>query len=303
MERTKAWCITINNYDEEDLSRLRKLSDEEICSYLVFQEEIGETTKTPHIQGYVVFNKGLRRTAVKKLVGDRANLTVPRGSSLQNRTYCLKKKTSVPGTQQEFGELPPSPPNQGKRNDIRAFQEAVRLAQGQLTYKEALEDHPSVCARCPRFVREYMDLYRIMPPIPSHELRLWQSDLEDLLTVPPGDREIIFVVDIDGNAGKTWFAKRYCRAHENTQYMEPGKKADMAFLLQETTRVLFINVTRQQVDHLQYSFLEAVKDGIVFSPKYESGMKHLSPVHVVVLLNQEPDKSMLSDDRYHIIYI
>ncbi len=83
--------------------------------------------------------------------------------------------------------------------------------------------------------------------------------------------------------------------------MEPGKKADMAYALSTDVRILFVNVTRQQVEHIQYSFLESVKDGLVFSPKYESGMKYLKPMHVVVLMNQLPDMTLLSDDRYVIV--
>ncbi len=92
-------------------------------------------------------------------------------------------------------------------------------------------------------------------------------------------------VSIYGNKGKTWFCKWYIMTHGEAQYLEPGKKADMAHALQEDQRILFVNVTRQQVDHLQYSFYESVKDGLVFSSKYESNLKRLPKMHVVIMMN------------------
>lgn len=147
-----------------------------------------------------------------------------------------------------------------------------------------------------------MELYRKIPEIDQeHDLNDWQKWMDGTLDNDPDDREIMFVVDEEGGKGKTWFAKRYCRRHKDAQMIEPGKKADMAYALDEGIRVLFLNLTRQQCEHLQYSFLEAVKDGMVFSPKYESRMKYMQQkVHVVVMMNQQPDMTMLSQDRYNI---
>ena len=301
MSRAKHWCFTLNNHGEEDILRLRKLFDHGEHAgprYLIFQQEKGEQG-TPHLQGYISFNSQLRLSAVKKVVGNRAHLSVAKGSPNQNRTYCSKDESRIQETScEEFGEIPES--NQGKRSELEDFKEAV---QSGLKRSAALEEYSDVMAKYPRFAREYMDKHKELAPVTNHELRPWQTGLAEKLKQQPGDREIIFVVDTKGNAGKTWFAKNWCQTHINSQFMEPGKKADMAFTICEETECLFVNVTRQQVDHLQYSFLEACKDGLVFSPKYESGMKYLKPMHVVVMMNQDPDMTLLSDDRYDIIDI
>jgi hypothetical protein len=62
-------------------------------------------------------------------------------------------------------------------------------------------------------------------------------------------------------------------------------------------------VTRQQQEHFQYSFFEALKDGMVFSPKYESRMRYFKPVHIVVMMNREPDSTLLSIDRYKLVVL
>jgi len=62
-----------------------------------------------------------------------------------------------------------------------------------------------------------------------------------------------------------------------------------------------VDVPRSKGEHLQYSFLECVKDGLLFSTKYESVMKQFDPPHVFVFMNEEPDQKALSEDRYHYI--
>lgn len=295
MSRAKNWCFTINNHDNESLVLLRNSSQLPCCRYLVFQQEVGEEG-TSHIQGFISLKSQQRLNQLKTLVGNRAHLEVAKGSPQQNRDYCSKSKTAVAGTFEEYGELPAP---QGKRNDLAELVQAVK--GGEFNLKRLREEHPDVCAKYPRFVKEIIGDHAPLPEIENHTLRVWQETLNNLLSQPPGDREIIFVVDEIGNQGKTWFAKKYCRDHDDAQYLEPGKKADMAYTLGTTNRVLFVNVTRQQVEHLQYSFLESVKDGLVFSPKYESGMKYLPKMHVVILMNQQPDMTLLSSDRYKII--
>lgn len=81
----------------------------------------------------------------------------------------------------------------------------------------------------------------------------------------------------------------------------PGKKADMAYVVQEECRVFFLDCPRsKQGDFIQYDFIEELKNGYVFSPKYESRIKKLKTPHIVVLMNEQPDMSKLSMDRYSI---
>jgi len=77
--------------------------------------------------------------------------------------------------------------------------------------------------------------------------------------------------------------------------MELGFKKDMVHALNLSIKYFFMDASWfKQGDFIQYDFLEKVKDGMVFSFKYESGMKYLGPVHVVVFMNEEPDMTKLS---------
>jgi hypothetical protein len=132
----------------------------------------------------------------------------------------------------------------------------------------------------------------------------WQQKLNQTLLHQPDSRTIHFVVDLTGNAGKTLFALYYCSLHDNAQNLLPGKKADMAFALRNDLRVLFINAPRYKLgEQMQYGFLEEVKNGYVSSSKYKSCIKRYNKMHVIVDMNEYPDMTKLSLDRYNVITV
>lgn len=287
---SKSWCFTLNNYDETELDSLRK-SLQEKASYAIFGFEVGESG-TPHLQGFATFKKALRLTGVKKLVGIRAHVEVAKASASKNREYCSKQ-----GKIEEFGC---QGGQQGARSDLYAFKEAVDAGLID-SRKRAREEFPEVVAKYHRYCYDYINDHKPRAIFKKHEeFYEWQVEMNNILNRPPDDREVIFIVDEQGNSGKTYFAKYYCSLHESAFYMRPTKHADMAYALPDNLRVLFLDCTRTQLDHLPYSFLESVKDGMVMSSKYESCMKTYGPVHVVVLMNQMPDMNALSVDRYSI---
>ena len=155
----------------------------------------------------------------------------------------------------------------------------------------------------PRFVDAYIaDQYDAQVEVAEHPLNDWQQLIFQKLQREPDDRSVMFLVDKKGGAGKTHFAKWYCK-HYNAQVLTSGKFADMAYALNMDNRVLFINCTRQQQEFLSYSFLEAIKDQTVFSTKYESRVKNIPKCHLVVMMNEDPDRTLLSEDRYNVIHL
>lgn len=287
----KNWCFTLNNYTAADVEKLVQLEAESSVSYCIFGKEIGESG-TPHLQGFVSFNVRKTRAAAIALCG-QAHFTVAR--QVQNSIeYCKKE-----GDFTEVGTPPSS--SSGKRTDIDAFKEDV--VQGNLNFKDLRELHSEVWAKYPRFCVEYVNDHRPLKKVAEHPLRDWQTLLYDRLIGLPDERKVIFLVDVVGNSGKSWFAHWFHQQDVRpTQVILPGKKADMVYALEPSVEVLFIDAPRsKQGDYLQYDFLEEVKNGYVFSSKYESRMKTLPPCHVVVSMNEEPDLTKLSFDRYDII--
>lgn len=301
MSQSLFWTLTLFDYTEDDKASWRNVVAAGKAVYCCFQEEVCAKTGRAHLQGYVVFQKRIRLAGVKKALGSRTIHAVrSNGTPSQNRAYCSKEESSVQGSFEEVGQIP-ADPARGKRSDFDAFKEAVE--EGLRCKQEARRRFPELVAKYPRWCYDYLaDQEDVC--VEEHEYRPWQADLQAFLSEDPDDRRVYFVVDKEGNKGKTWFAKDYVKKNSNAQYMEPGKKADMAYALRDDVRVLFLNVTRASAgdkgDYL-YSFIESVKDGMVFSPKYESRTKYLGKCHVVVMSNNEPNYELLSTDRYYVI--
>lgn len=257
--------------------------------YLIFGREVG-LSGTPHLQGTVCFQSRKRLSQVIAIIG-QAHCSVTR-FLLQSIDYCKKDGDWV-----EQGAIPEG--KNGERSDLEEFKASVK--EGVTTLKELRELHSSVVARYPNFVKDYINDLKEPVRVELHPLREWQSTLYNKLILPPDKRKIMFVIDLVGDKGKSWFARYYCDLHENAQIIVPGKKADMSYVVSEDCRVFFLDCPRsKQGDFIQYDFLEELKNGYVFSPKYESKIKKLSTPHVVVMMNELPCMEKLSADRYSI---
>lgn len=314
--RGKRWCFTLNNWTDDDIQYLNANDSNNdlntAAQCLVYQREIAPDTGTPHLQGMCIFHEKKRFATVKGLLGNRCHLELMSKHPANSLAYCTKTDTRVEGTEPFiFGEIPEQEP--GKRNDIEAFKDDVK--DGLTDWKELCERHSSFTARAENWCLRYIEMNRVHHPVSDFPLRPFQQALSEYLkndpTTEPYNRQILFIIDLIGNSGKTHFARWYRQKYheeekEGTddgkkhfiQIQEPGKKADMAQAVSPDTTTIFVNVTRQQVATLQYSTLESYKDADIFAPKYQSHTKRLSPMHVVVLMNQMPDFKHLSRDRY-----
>lgn len=294
MSIAKHWAYTLNNYSDNDVQRLSlPLTG---SSYHVFGFEIGESG-TPHLQGHISLVKKLRLSQVKRVLGvETVHLSVCR-SVPASILYCKKG-----GNYREFG----SPPQgKGSRTDLDEFKESVK--SGTFDLASIREHHSEVYAKYPRFCLEYIRDHKPKEEVEAHPLRPWQSGLFAELRREPDKRRIYFVVDRAGNSGKSWFVDYFSSLHPKSLVILPGKKADMVFCLATCgydPRVVFVDCPRsKQGDFIQYDFLEELKNGRVFCTKYESHMLTFKPPHVVVMMNEEPDREKLSSDRYEIIRV
>lgn len=292
MSRSRHWCFTLNNYTQDDFDRF--LTTPEGLTYCCVGKEVGESG-TPHLQGFLSYRHPQRLSSLRSSwFTGRAHWESAR-YPYQAAEYCKKEGDFV-----EHGN-PPCQPAAESRNHLSSFKDSVK--GGQLSHKRLREDFSEVYAKYPRFCFDYVRDQTPRPSVEPHPLRPWQQELYKQLVLPADKRRVIFCVDLRGNTGKSWFCDYYENLHsDDTQVLNPGKKADMAMTLDPNIRVLFIDAPRsKQGEFIQYDFLEDVKNGRVFSGKYESGMKYLKNCHVVVMMNEMPDMRKLSPDRYNII--
>lgn len=133
----------------------------------------------------------------------------------------------------------------------------------------------------------------------------WQHALRDeLLLTKPDYRKIIIYVDTIGGAGKTDLATWFIDNHsENTAYFPYGKVGDMAYALPDNPKYVFFDIPRVVDDRINWTGIESIKNGLIFSSKYESKLKRFNRPHVVLFTNHEIDRTTLSVDRYDVRYL
>lgn len=142
----------------------------------------------------------------------------------------------------------------------------------------------------------------------DRELRPWQKKIMDIIEAPPHDRQIYWVYDPDGGAGKTQFCDYVeCVVEKKCQVLQPMKGSDLAHLVIPSKEVYFFDIPRVAGEYVPWSFIENLKNGRVISGKYEGALKFFRPPHVIVLSNDLPPEtsahSGFSADRIMIINV
>lgn len=293
----RRWCFTLNNptLDERTLLNERLANNEEV-EYAVVGREIGEERGTPHLQGFVVFQTNKRFNAAKRYLGERSHIELARGTNQQASDYCKKDNDF-----EEWGSLPA--PRQGKRTDFESFRDWIKSQEVTPTEADVADAFPSIYGR---YKTNAMSMVRLLGPKPrlvEQPLRGWQLQLRDRLLGEPDDRRITFVVDEEGGKGKSYFCRYMIQNYpDKCLRLSVGKRDDLAHAIDVSRSIFLFDIPRLQSEYLQYSVLEGVKDRMVFSPKYESISKVLEhPSHVVVFMNEQPDETKLTHDRYDIM--
>lgn len=299
MSQTKRWCFTLNNYTDDDVNLLRALGGGPQIDYLVFGREVG-ASGTPHLQGFVVYKHSIRRSVCVHRLGDRVHVEVALGTNVQASQYCKKD-----GNFEEFGAFRNEA---GKRTDWDRYREYVEDLGRVPTSREIIQHNASLYARYSKRCFEIANAF--LPAVSftgdDNPRFGWQTQVAGLISSDVHhSRNIHFVVDPQGNSGKSWMCRwALTRYGGKVQVLKIGKRDDIAHAVDETKSVFLFDIPRGQMTFLQYCVLEMLKDQVLFSPKYESSCKmiRVCPL-VIVLCNEMPDMNAMTGDRYKIINV
>lgn len=84
---SKIWCFTLNNYTGMDITDIHKSFISNANKFIV-GKEIGEECGTPHLQGWVFFNKAIRPMSLK--LNNKIHWEKCKGTEKENIDYCSK---------------------------------------------------------------------------------------------------------------------------------------------------------------------------------------------------------------------
>lgn len=127
------------------------------------------------------------------------------------------------------------------------------------------------------------------------EERNWQQQISDLLDTQ-ADRQIIWIVDKTTFNGQCIICN-YLEKALGRFIMYNGSTRDIAYAYEEKPLVIF-DYHSVKEDRLNYEVIKRLKDGIIFSSKYQPRMKEFQPPKIVCLNKTYPNVNMMSFDRW-----
>lgn len=130
----------------------------------------------------------------------------------------------------------------------------------------------------------------------------WQKGIIEMIGKKAAKRVIYWYWSKEGSIGKTEFVK-YLMFHYKAKFCQGAKKDIMCSILgkdgtNDARPIYIFGYPRTVEDKVSYDGLESVKDGLLFSSKYESGDALIPIPHVLVFANFPPKRAALSADRW-----
>lgn len=248
----KRWVFTLNNYTEEEENHLRTLEDENV-RYLVAGRERGESG-TPHLQGFVVLNTRKRIGQLKQLLGNRIHFESARGTNQQAAEYCKKDgdffERGDPDVVGHTGS------GSGRRSDWDDLKEWFKASESRPSDMDVAEQFPALFGRYPSACRSFREIFAPRPSLVSGDLRPWQRELDECISQDPDDRAINFIIDAEGNKGKSWLVRYWYSTRSDVQRLSVGKRDDLAFAIDISKRIFVFDIPRGNAEFIQYGILE-----------------------------------------------
>ena len=290
--RSNRICFTLNNYTDEECRLLENFCKTSGIVYAIIGKEKGKSG-TPHLQGFI----HLATSRMKARDGNvsnwksmcpglqRAHLESAYGSDQDSQAYCSKDADIL--------------------IEVNTPAESASVWE-KLVKCQSMEEACDVSPE--HFVKYYHQLEKIVEKnntpvdVAPNQLYPWQIMVLRKL-ICQDKRKVLFVVDFDGDKGKTELTK-YLMCRFGAFFSTGGRLPDLqhTFSKHRNCRFAAFDLPRAR-DFYPYEFMEQLKNGMFHSPKYNSKNVTFNPVQVVVFMNSEPDRTQLSKDRYDVIYL
>lgn len=305
-KRPRNWCWT--HYDYDDVAWLNHAD----IRYYKFGDEICPDTGRKHMQGWMQLHVGRDLTYLKKHFHNETHWEECKGSSEKNEEYV--GKDGIISTKGKFIKF------SGQRTDLDKvieriqFNEYDKFDSSYIKFGKNIETLLTLKKKQDSYEKakkEHLELTKdgLLP-----NQKLWIK-----LVLEQDNRQILWIADCDfissikskcikgGGAGKSACADELSFNH-GACHIENAAKKDIAYYYNEEPIVCF-DFSRTEEDKINYTAIEALKNGRIFSAKYESGIKRFSKPKIIVFANMLPkmemfgdEKDALSEDKLHILH-
>lgn len=134
----------------------------------------------------------------------------------------------------------------------------------------------------------------------------WQTSVMEFLS-DQSTRTIFWVYEPTGNVGKSFLAK-YLSCEPGTIICQ-GKAGDIFNQVNacisegNLPKVVLCDIPRVTIDYVSYNALECLKNGLLYSGKYEGGKCIFPSPIVICFANERPNRHKLSSDRLKVFKI
>jgi len=230
----------------------------------IFQEETGENG-TPHLQGVFKSSSSIKFSTLKKLF---PRIHWEKTKNWKDAVkYCSKEETRT-------GKI-------YKSDDIK------------ITVKRKIKD-----------------------PLEGKELYGYQEKVLNILKKEPDERKVYWFWEENGGVGKSALVKHIYLKNTDRMIIATGKGNDVRNQINyhingneklklepKELDIAILDISRTVEDYVSYEVIEQIKNGLLYSGKYEGGMCAFNSPHVIIFANFEPKYDALSSDRWRVYNI
>lgn len=215
---------------------------------------------TPHLQGFFVSSNPVAFTTLKN-INDRWHLEKMNGSIKNNISYCTKSICRIPRTSIHSNI-------QYESNEQKILQ--IEYNNDNILWKN------------------------------------WQKEILGRINNLPDKRKIFWYWDETGGIGKSFLTKYILLKYNDITIIGEGRSNDVFNQIKifmdenKTPQIIILDIPRHNENYINYGCIEKIKNGCIYSGKYEGGVCLFPIPHVFIFANFYPDTNKWSTDRYII---
>lgn len=287
--QSKNWTFT--NFDFTDIIWY---DDTEYLSFIAYGIEVCPATERKHHQGFLQFKSKKCLNWIKNHFSEKCCFFIMRGSFGQNTDYCSKE-----GAYTKRGEFS----SQGQQTPLNDTIKLIKdrkydieddaCAVSHVKYNRGIKDllsHYAEKDKKNESITDFNSFFSCLSDDQSYWLKLLKKQ---------DRRSILWIVDFMGGIGKSVFSQ-YLNLMLGAFEADNCAGKDLAFAYAGQPYVAF-DFERTNESVINYGVIEKLKNGKLFSAKYESCSKRFVPPKIIVFSNFKPDLKAFSMDRWHIL--